>query len=393
MQPVTEAWEQTTRDNFTRPARVTISIDRTDGTSPIVSGSRLISFNFNKSGDCLAGVMTQDTVTFTFDNSDGRFTYDPDNDIYHNAKAVVYCSYMSADYQSYDQIRGGVYYISDIDSSAYKTTFTAKSILAFMKAKYAGFEGNCKDAVIDILSAAEDDKGVPEDEIPYDIDSGLENYNVKILASDNYSYAEALQLIANMCGCVLYVDRYRTICIKKLSTIASNYVISGKISYEFPKVKLAEKIGVINLYYNHGSGHATNAGTARKAGGTQTVTNPILVSDFDALELARYIFDFQQENRKRITGSFRADPRLDLFDIVVVPVGDKVSACALTKINFTYNGAWRGTFEAVEIRNAPLDLRICDLEMLTLEQIDCIQLDKLNPNTVQQINAIENGGQ
>ena len=58
MQEVTAAWEQTNRDNFTRPANMALSFECTDGTSPIVSGSRLISFNYNKSGDPLSGILT-----------------------------------------------------------------------------------------------------------------------------------------------------------------------------------------------------------------------------------------------------------------------------------------------------------------------------------------------
>lgn len=387
MQRVTEAWEQTNRDNFTRPANVILTVHRTDGTSPIVGGTRLISFNYNKIGDCLSSILTQDTITFTFDNSDGRFTYDPDNDIYHNAYVTVMCGFMNESYESYDGINGGVYYISDIDTSNSRTAFTAKTILAFMKAKCNAYSGDCLTVSKHILAQAEEDKGVPPETIYYNLSDDLASVDVEILETDNYSMAEALQLIANACGCVLYVDRTGRVCIVPIGDVSENYVLSNKISYDVPKVKLAEKIGVIRFYYAHGTADATNAGLARKAGGTQVVTNPIMIDSFDAGKRALSIFEFWEVSRKKISGNFRADPRIDLFDIIVIPNGNKVSVCCITKINFTFNGSWRGTYEAVEIENAVLDLRICDLEMLTIKQLESLRIEQIHPNTISDVDG------
>ena len=385
MQRVTEAWEQTNRDNFTRPANVTLSMTLADGRKPIVSGSRLISFNYNKAGDCLSGILTQDTITFTFDNSDGRFNYDPENDVYQYSQVSIICGFMNVEYSAYDGIDGGIYYISNTESYGGKTTFTAKTILGFMSAKYlvndeSSIEETGANIVESVINQAENEKGVPLNRINVVYDDSLNEYTLRIERADNYSLAEVLQLIANAYQCILYVDRAGTIHIDKLGDVSENYVLSGKISYEFPKVKLAEKIGDINLYYNHGSAHATNAES--EEGGELTVTNPIMRDGYQALSLARYIMNFQASSRKRITGNFRADPRIDLFDIIVIPAGDKACVCAITKINFTFNGAWRGTFEAVEVSTARLDLRICDLEMLTLGQLESIPIEQLQPNTV-----------
>ena len=385
MQRVTEAWEQTNRDNFTRPANVTLSMTLADGRTPIVSGARLISFNYNKSGDCLASILTQDTITFTFDNSDGRFDYDPENDVYQYAPVIVTCGFMNAEYSAYDGIDGGTYYISNTESNGNKTTFTAKTVLGFMTAKYLlddqdSIEGYASDILASVINQAESENGVPVSSINVIYDSCLNDYILHVNKSDNYSLAEVLQLIANAFECILFVDRGGTIHIEKLGDISENYVLSGKISYDFPKVKLAEKIGDVNLYYNHGSAHATNAES--EEGGELTVTNPIMTDSYHALELTSYIMDFSKSSRKRITGNFRADPRIDWFDILVVPAGNKACVCAVTKINFTFNGAWRGTFEAVEVSTARLDLRICDLEMLTLGQLESIPIEQLQPDTV-----------
>ena len=401
MQNVTQAWEETNRSHFTRPAKVTLSFTLNDGRVPLYSNSRIISFTFNKTGDPLSSILTQDTITFTLDNSDGRLNYDPEtNDIYKNAFVMVWCSFMNEDYSAYDSIIGGKYYIAEVDMNASqkRIQFTAKSILAFMQAEldytYNGndtghIQGTAYSVAQTILAMAAADDGVPASEINSVLDSGIMN-TISVdfdSETDHYSMAQALQLIANACGCVLFVDRNGYIHIEPIGDVSENYIISGKICYDYPKLTYGEKIGRVRLEYDHGAGHAYTTRYAAKEGGTQIVTNPILDDDFDALERARAINEYFQTSRKKISGKFRADPRIDLFDIIVIPNGSKVSTCCVTSLNMTINGGWRGTYEAVEITTAILDLRIRDLEQLTIEQLESIRIENLHPNTVSDISG------
>ena len=382
MQNVTADWEQTHRDNLTRQAGMLLSFEFPDGTSKLVSDSRLVSFNYNKSGDILSGVLTQDTVTFTFDNFDRQFSYDPVNDNYTGGTVTITCSFLRGDYELYDGIRGGTYYITDVQSEDNKITFTAKSILAFMKKKIDGVSGACDQAVISIILDARSDPAVPDDDIQYVLDSCLGDFTCVILNTDGYSQAEALQLIANECSCVLFVDRLGKIHIERLETISENYVLSEKISFEFPKPKVLEKIGRVTAYYDHGTATITTSTPGETSGATQTLTNPIIDDYLNAGSMVRMAYEIQQGARQRITGNFRADPRIDLFDVIAVPYQNKVAVCCLTKINFTYNGGWRGTYEAVQFVNGSIDLRICDLEMLKIEQFESLRIEQLEPNTI-----------
>ena len=387
MQHVNELWAKSNRSNFTPSATMVISMTCNDGTYPIIGNQKLISFNYNKSGDTLSGILTQDTITFTIDNSDGRFTYNPENDRFTLAPILITCGFFRPDYSIVDGISGGRYYVSDVDATNNKTTFIAKTILGFMKTQVGDLTGTAAEVVAAVIEAAELDDAVPSDDISYSLDSSLNSVDIEIRASDNYTQAEVLQLIANACGCVLYTDRIGTIVIKPLEQFTENYVLSGKISYEFPKVKVLEKTGRINMYYDHGSGYVSTNSTIRQSGATQTVTNPAIVDDFDAMDALWHMFQFNQVARKRITGNFRADPRIDLFDVVAVPYLNKVAVCCITKINFTFNGAWRGTYEAVEVPDAKIDLLIDDLEMLTIEQLGSIKIDDLHPNTISDIDG------
>ena len=170
--------------------------------------------------------------------------------------------------------------------------------------------------------------------------------------------------------------------IDKVSKATDNYVLSERISFDFPVPKVLEKVGRIEVYYDHGSGKGSTSGTGRQSGGTQTITNPIINDDFDAMEMVHDAYEIQQGTRQRITGNFRADPRIELFDVVAIPYKDKVAACCLTKLDFTFNGGWRGTYEAVQIPNASFELRICDLEMLKIKQLESLRIEQLAPNTI-----------
>lgn len=387
MYNVLPLWDRTNRDALTLPAKVFVMIELRDQEHTIISSAdRLISFNLNKSGDCLSGVLTQDTITFSIDNSDGAFSYDPENDVYQYAKVSPMFSF----YDSINDDRAGIeyqnYYISNTEASGNKMIFTAKSLLGFMNEKFSFPEGGTElvltgaELVASVITQAQSSNGVPVNSIRTVLDSSLSDYEVKLLSTDNYSYAEILQLVANAFQCVLLTRGANYIYIVKLGDVSEDYVLSEKISYEYPKKKLAEKTGDINLYYNHGSSYASNA--VSEEGGVLTVTNPIVKDYLQAIGLASHIFDFNAVSRKRITGNFRADPKIELFDIIIVPNGNSADVCAVTKMNFTYNGGWRGTYEATAVNDAIISMKVCDLEMLKIKQIESFQIRKLSPNTV-----------
>ena len=382
-------WEKTNRDAFTTAASIQILVEKR--TEPaileIIKDERLISFNSNKSGDCLAGILTQDTITITFDNSDELFAYDIYNDIYQYAEVTVMCGYENTALNQQSLIPFGKYFICNAELNRNKMTFTAKSILGFMNRKF-DFPVGVEELVLTgtelvemVKDQAHENLSISRSSYGFIIDNSLSERTLRLLPSDNYSYAEILQLIANAFQCVLYVDRNSKIHIDKLGDVSENYVLSEKISYENPKLKIAEKIGDIDLYTNHGMSHTT-AASPDDTGGLLTVTNPIVRDSFQSFELANHIISFQSVSRKRITGNFRADPRIDLFDIIIVPNNGELSVCAITKANFTYSGSWRGTYEAVAIDTATIDMRICDIEMIKIKQLKSLKVGQLSPNTV-----------
>ena len=83
--------------------------------------------------------------------------------------------------------------------------------------------------------------------------------------------------------------------------------------------------------------------TVGTVGETQTVKNALISSE-RAQTVAQWAADYL-ENRKELSGEFRADPRLDALDRVTNINQFATSTVLVTKIEYTYNGAFRGTYE------------------------------------------------
>lgn len=389
MQNVDRNWEETNRDYFTRPATVIVTIYQSDELSPIIGGNNIGSFTHEKSGDILSGILTQDKVTVVINDPEDRYNFadESGNSIYKNAKMKVTEGFLRPDSPSYYGIDGGVYYISSVDSDSYqrKFTITAASILAFMTEKLMDVNGVmfASELLYHVISQANNSKYVPSNSIPVEYDSSLDNITVEFNSSDNYSLAETLQLIANACSCILYVDRQGVIQIQKLNDTTEHYVLSGKILYEPLIVEFSDRIGNIELSSNHGQTTTRTQFEGDNIGALQKATNVILNDDDNVIDIAIDMLYKLKAASKTYTANCRVDPALDLFDMIVVPYGKTVVPACVVGINAEFNGAWKGNIKAVTVDNVQLDLRICDIEMLTIEQFESLRIEQLDPNINQ----------
>ena len=394
MQNVTNEWEQTNNDFFTRKCQVIISIHRADGRIPMISDDLLSSVSYTKSGDILSGSLTNDKLTFVAQNYRNWLTYDESvaHTVYENARVEVSIGFMNSEMTGYDSISGGTYYVTDVtmDSNRRKFTFNCGTILAFMTERI-GFEGQSRNAysfVQDIIEQANESEGVPSSNVQIVCDADLlRSITIDFDENDIYTLAEVLQLIANAAGCILYVDRQGIIHIEKLPTTAQNYTLTTKFQYEPMTIEYIPPIGNITLYYNHGADVAqTENGDG---GGELSVTNPILDDETQARTLVFAMYSALYLSRRRFKARLRFDPKLDIFDIIAVPNGEnvdvtnqasqvaRVEPSCITSINVTYNGAWKGNIECVSVNATLPRLRIMDLERMTLEQLESMTINQI----------------
>ncbi len=79
-------------------------------------------------------------------------------------------------------------------------------------------------------------------------------------------------------------------------------------------------------------------------GETITVSNPLITNRNRAAELGTIAENYYR-NRKTLKSSWRADPRLDVLDVVRNANEYGESRVLMTNVGFTYNGAFRGSGE------------------------------------------------
>lgn len=395
MQNVSHDWQDTNRDFFTRQAAVLLSITQTgNGVTPIIGGSSILSFTHDKTGDILSGILTQDKITAVINDPTNRlnFTDEDGNSIYKNARVQVTEGFLRQNSSIYEGADGGVYYISSVDQDSYqrKYTITAAIITAFMTEKLKDVTGRMRasDLLGYVIDQAEDSQYVPSDDIAVHYDSCLHDIWVEYDASDSYSLAECLQLIASACSCVMWVDRKGIIQIQKLGTICEHYVLAGRILYSPLTVEFADRVGNIELTSNHGHTITHTTFEGDNIGALQQATNVILNDDNVVIPTALHMYSMLTTATKKYTAQCRVDPALDLFDMIHVPYGNKVFPACVVGIEATFNGAWKGTIKAVTMGSGVMiDLRICDLEMLTIEQLESLTIEQLEPNTISDIDG------
>lgn len=84
--------------------------------------------------------------------------------------------------------------------------------------------------------------------------------------------------------------------------------------------------------------------TGEEKGEIQKVENPLITTSERAVAIGEWVKDYLS-NRKIISSEWRADPRLDVMDIITVKNNYGSSLVRTTSVSFTYNGGFRGRSE------------------------------------------------
>lgn len=159
-----------------------------------------------------------------------------------------------------------------------------------------------------------------------------------------YNLAEILQLCANATGCLLMQYNNGTVLIQRQMSDLSDYVIASALSYSHPEVELTKPLKAVSVDYG---GSAPYVLAVSDSGETQTVVNPFIYNEKRAIKAANWI-KHNMISRKTVSGEFRADPRLELFDIVSVESKYGVlTPVTITDIKYSYNGSFRASYKGV----------------------------------------------
>ena len=182
---------------------------------------------------------------------------------------------------------------------------------------------------------------IPED-VSVSISEELHSYQVDLADYDGkLSVAEILQKCANASGCVLYQDRKGVLTIEKLRYSETGYIIPLKLSPSYPKVELSRSLKNVSVTYGVEGVYLL---PCNDSGETQTVENDFILTENQAAIVAEWVADGLR-GRKTISGEFRSDPRIDLFDVLRVENKyGTVTGVAITDIKYSFSGAFRASY-------------------------------------------------
>lgn len=300
----------------------------------------LFSFEHEQLGELNCGILPKQHISFSLDNSTGR--WNPDNpqgmEKYLSERQTVEVKYGMKVGDTVEWVKAGTYYLSEWNTPAQGMTanFVARDIFEYMLSEpYVGIKTGTLRALVEAAFAC---ANVPQ-MVSLHLDDVLDNYTGTI--NDEYTAAEAVQLCANAAGCVIYQDRYGEVHIKPMDKIDSGYTIAQRLAPAHPEIVLSKPLRAVTVHYGEDQ---TYTKTVSNTGEIQTVTNPLISTEAQAMMVADEVVN-ALVTRKTISGEFRADPRLDVYDIVTVEskYGD-IHPVVLTDIKYSYSGSFWATY-------------------------------------------------
>lgn len=138
-------------------------------------------------------------------------------------------------------------------------------------------------------------------------------------------------------------------------TTLSDYTISLEQSYIHPEVELSKPLQFLSItaYYEESGESKTQLfeDPNVKNGDYITIDCPYNqpVFNWGSSQPTSLVWSKYKKwwgYRERVSGEFRADPRLELFDVVTVETKyGRISPVMLTYLKYTYNGSFRANFE------------------------------------------------
>lgn len=306
----------------------------------------ILSFTHEQHGDLLSGELPKNSIEFTLDNIDGR--WNPNNPIgfeqYLSERQKLTVRYGLDVNGSIEWIKAGTFYLSEWDapSNGLEARFVARDVFEFLigtnASKLPNMSSTQYGPLSEIVGWAM--RGQTPEGASIVVDDSLRQSAGREFGADG-TYAEMVQKCANAACCILRYDRNGTLYIEPLNKALSEYTITQALSYSHPEVKLSKPLRQVVVDFG---GEEPYSLEVVDRGEIQTITNDYIHTSEAANAVAEWVANILK-NRKTVSGEFRADPRLDLFDVVTVEskYGD-LTPVVITNIKYTFNGSFHGSY-------------------------------------------------
>lgn len=313
------------------------------GVMQVFGKSDLMGYEHSQFVDLLSAECPKAEIVFSLKNVDA--SWNPDNPeglwqyLLKRQEIIVRYGYRIGGVIEW--IKAGTFYMSEWEtpSNGITVEFTARDLLEYMQSKFVKTT-----TTLSLYALAE--QAFEQSELPltptggnrWAIDSSLSAITVTLPADFDYTCAEVAQLCANAACCVFYQDRNGVMHIEPLANTLTDQVISKSVSYANAEYSIGKELKAVDV--NKGMGTATNSTT----GETQTMENPLIQNSTVANAVAAWVKNCLA-NRKTLSGEYRADPRTDALDKVVVENRYATNTVFLTTIKYNYGGSFKGSYE------------------------------------------------
>lgn len=315
------------------------------GIEKVYTKDDLLGYEHTQSVDLLSATLPQSSIKFQLRNDDGR--WNPDNpqgfERYLMEQQEVEVRYGMDIDGTTEWIDGGVFWLNEwsTPSNGLEVVFTAGDVFDLMVNNYTGtFTGSLYDIAIAALEEAE----LPvlsDGSVRYFVDERLKDITVDLATEDKtYLICEILQMVAHAACCVLYQDRKGVVHIEPWDKTYTDYRIEPHMSYSHPEYSVNKPMKAVSVGYGTEDGSVLI--DVNNKGETQTISNPFICTEEDALRVGNNAKNLL-ENRKVISGDFRADLRMDVLDTVLVVSKYASNAIGVTNITYSTTG---GSFKA-----------------------------------------------
>lgn len=318
------------------------------GIQTVYHKNDLTGYEHRQSADLLSAALPKNEVVFRLRNEDNR--WNPDNptgsEQYLMEQQEIKVRYGMTVDGATEWIKGGTFWLSEwsTPSNGLEATFTARDALEFMNVEYTGPRSG---SLYNIAQAAFIQANLPgssDDEPRYRVDDALKSYTTNFAADTNaYTIAQILQMVAHAACCVFYQDRNGIMWITPWNPGYAGYMVDPHMSYSHPEYTISKPIKAISVGYT-GNEEVRAIIDVSDHGEIQTVDSVMINTENDARRVGKRAKEVL-ENRKVISGDFRADVRLDTLDPVIVSSKYAKNLIAITDLTYsTTGGAFRGSY-------------------------------------------------
>ena len=167
-----------------------------------------------------------------------------------------------------------------------------------------------------------------------------------------YSYSKAVEIselyngVVNVNGTLDVLVTYSTTATD-VTAVVSGGTLNSVAYYSNACVLNITAKGDVNIVvrgYELSSSSATISVLSSTSGETVSVNNPLITSHDVAIAVAEWVESYMK-NRMVLTSDWRADPRLDVLDIVTNENAYNSNKVIMTSVEYSYKGSFKGQGE------------------------------------------------